>query len=104
MYGKNGFVDVDIVGLYSISDTGRTEKMLTPKEALEALKAKYDSLILTEDYLVEHMELRYVPMFDAKGNYPVEPVWIFTVVTGDEELGMDYKSRVLIGSDGKEVF
>ena len=104
IYGKNGFVEVSIINLYDISDTGNTDKMLTPQEALAALKEKYDALILTEDYLVEHMELCYMPIFDAKGKYPVEPVWIFTVVTTDKETGYEYRDRVIIDRNGKEVF
>ena len=77
IYSKNGFEEITIMNYYAIEDVGENISVITLEDALEALKSKYDSVILTTDITIKDIRLQYVPVYETKNSCTIEPVWVF---------------------------
>lgn len=92
LYSKNGICDFDAEGFYQ--ETGVQTKdaaLIGLQGALDALKSKYESIILSDPIVVKKLSLNYVAVLldKTEENFKLTPAWVVTVNQITQQINQD---------------
>lgn len=105
--GKSGLIDLNVDGIYNITDEKENKYIVSFKEAINSIKNIYKDVKFNGKINVYKIELGYIPyvMADDLLNpvYELKPTWIFRMNEDlGEEFGLRYFEKIIDATTGKE--
>lgn len=82
LYSKNGICDFNVEGFYQGTGVQTKDAALIGLQGvLDALKSKYESIILSDPIVVKKLSLNYVAVLldKTEENFKLTPAWVVTV-------------------------
>lgn len=105
-YTNFGIEAINIDAIYDLVDVSEVSKPIDPSRALDLLKRKYDTIIMTDNMVVSRMNFTYIPILnDRHGEtFRLIPVWDITV-TPEEEQEIPIENHIYFNAvTGEEFF
>lgn len=86
-YTKNGVEAINIDAIYDKVDEEDATEAIDPNKALDLLKRKYDTIIMTDKMVVSNMKITYIPVLSDKdgGKFQLVPAWDLTIIPQEKE-------------------
>ena len=88
---------------YVIEPTNQRQQIISVEEAINSLKLKCDMLLSKNQWKINSISLKLIPIFIKDNDYEIRPVWVFE---GEINNSDNYKSPLMIlfdGITGKEI-
>lgn len=102
-YGAKGWMEFTEEWGYVIEPTNQRQQIISVEEAINSLKLKCDMLLSKNQWKINSISLKLIPIFIKDNDYEIRPVWVFE---GEINNSDNYKSPLMIlfdGITGKEI-
>lgn len=103
IYGKQGFVMIDIRNAYHVGEQKKEEKLLTEQEVERLLEKDQELLIGMPPIEIHDMDLVLVPFVVGPGQMELQPAWRISVTQEYESVGEMENTLFYNAITGKEI-
>ncbi|MBQ3865117.1 MAG: hypothetical protein II781_04695 [Clostridia bacterium] len=78
IYGRDGWVEFEVSGIFEIEGTLSEAPILSPEEAVGRIKQSFENIIMDREIEISSLQLAYVirENTQAPADWKVEPVWL----------------------------
>ncbi len=104
----NGLVEIDALGLHTLTDKGEEKELISFEQALDVIKKKYE--YVTKKTVVTEAKMCYIAVqTDVRFHYQLLPTWLFTVeqererMVGTESVLMTMTEYVAVNAVTGEI-
>lgn len=111
-WSKHGLISINANNLFSIVESGQTQELISPVQALQVLLDDFSAIIISRPIWIESVELCYVSIpAQENGYFSLVPAWVIclgeeaTVLNGEEadSTYIKYRFEVINAIDGKKI-
>lgn len=106
-FTKFGVESIVINAIYDKVSEEEASMTIEQSEALNLLKRKYDTIIMTDNMVVTNMKITYIPVMNDKSGdeFQLVPAWDFTIIAeGKQEAAEEYEIHIYFNAITGEEF